>query len=142
VTCRVSNEVRVFHVPTRSLLKVIPVGPSPLIPDITPDGRFLYVPNRGTGSSPSRSVSVIRTSDLTETIRIENISVEPHGVAVSKDGKYAYVACENVNSPVAPHHPVIGLKTPGIVAVIDVSTNRVIKRIEVGAFAAGIAITR
>jgi len=32
------------------------------------------------------------------------------------------------------------LKTPGVVAVIEVATNRVIKRIEVGAFATGIAV--
>jgi hypothetical protein len=33
------------------------------------------------------------------------------------------------------------LKTPGIVAVIEVATNRVVKRMEVGVFAAGIALT-
>lgn len=141
VTCRTSHEVRVIDTQTRGLMKVIPVGTSPLILDITPDGRFVYVANRGTGASPSRSVSVIRTSDNTELMRIQDVGVEPHGVAVTRDGAYVYVACENVNSPDDPHHPVEGLKTPGIVAVIEVATNRVVRRIEVGAFAAGIAIT-
>ncbi|MEX1276451.1 MAG: beta-propeller fold lactonase family protein, partial [Bacteroidota bacterium] len=140
VTCRYSNEVRVFDTQTRNLIKAIPVGTSPLILDITPDGGFVYVANRGTGASPSRSVSVIRTSDNTELMKIQDVGVEPHGVAVTKDGRYVYVACENVNSPDAPHHPVEGLKTPGMVAVIEVATNQVIKRIEVGAFAAGVAI--
>lgn len=140
VTCRYSNEVRVFDTASRTLIKVIPVGTSPLILDITPDGRFVYVANRGTGAFPSRSVSVIRTGDHSELMKIQDVGVEPHGVAVTKDGAFVYVACENVNSPDSPHHPVEGLKNPGIVAVIDVGTNKVIKRIEVGAFAAGIVV--
>lgn len=62
-----------------------------------------------------------------------------HGVAVSRTGRCMYVACENVSAPDAPHHPIAGLKTPGIVAVIDAFIYRVVKRIEVGSFAAGIA---
>lgn len=33
------------------------------------------------------------------------------------------------------------MKAPGIVAVIEVATNKVVRRMEVGAFAAGIALT-
>jgi YVTN family beta-propeller protein len=140
VTCRFSNDVRVFDATTRELVRVIPVGVNPLIPAITPDGRYLYVPNRGTGNPVSRSVSVIRTSDFVEVTRIENVGVEPHAVAITDDGRYAYVSCENLSSPDPPHHPTTGSGAPGFVAVIDVSTNTVMRRIEVGAFAAGIAI--
>lgn len=103
-----------------------------------PDGRYLYVPNRGTGASPSKTVSVIRTATNAEIMKIQNVGVEPHGVAVTPDGRFVYVTCENVGSPEAPHHPVAGLKTPGFVAVINVATNQVIKRIEVDSFASGI----
>ncbi|MEX0602877.1 MAG: YncE family protein, partial [Bacteroidota bacterium] len=140
VTCTFSNEVRVFDVPSRTLIAVIPVGPNPLILDITPDGSLVYVANRGRGDSPSRSVSVIQTSDNMEIARIEEVGVEPHGVAITKDGKFVYVSCENLNNPDVPHHPVAGLKTPGTVAVIEVASQTVFKRIEVGAFAAGIAV--
>ncbi|HEX9828905.1 MAG TPA: YncE family protein [Bacteroidota bacterium] len=138
LTCRFSNEVRVFDTETKELVKIIPVGVNPLILDITPDDRLVYVANRGTGASPSRSVSVINTFTQTEIMKIENVGVEPHGVVVSPTGEYIYVSCENVSSPDEPHHPVEGLNTPGIVAVIN-AQNEVIKRIEVGAFAAGIA---
>lgn len=138
VTCRLSNEVRVFDTETRNLVAIIPVGTNPLILEISPDGQFVYVANRGTGTSPSRSVSVIRTGTNTELTRIPDVGVEPHGIAVSRTGRYVYVACENVSAPDAPHHPVAGMKTPGIVAVIDALTNRVVQRIEVGSFAAGI----
>jgi YVTN family beta-propeller protein len=140
VTCRFSNEVRVFDTQTRQLVTVIPVGVNPLILDISPDDEFVYVANRGTGASPSKTVSVIRTSDNTELLKIQDVGVEPHGVAVTADGALVYVACENTNNPDTPHHPVTGLKTPGYVVVIDVATNQVVKRIEVGAFGAGIAV--
>jgi YVTN family beta-propeller protein len=142
VTCRFSNELRVFDVPTRQLVKAITVGINPLILDITPDGQFVYIANRGTGVSPSRSVSVVRTSDLVELMKIEDVGVEPHGVAVTNDGRYVYITLENVGAPEAPHHPVAGIKTPGFVAVIDVATNQVVNRIEVGAFAAGVAVAQ
>lgn len=142
VTCRFSNEVRVFRTESRELVARIPIGVNPLILDITPDGRFVYVANRGTGTSPSKSVSVIQTATNSELMKIQNVGVEPHGVAVTPDGRFVYVACENVGSPEAPHHPVAGLKTPGFVAVINAATNRVVKRIEVGAFAAGVAVAQ
>jgi YVTN family beta-propeller protein len=138
VTCRFSNDVRVFATETRNLIATIRVGTNPLILEISPDGQYVYVANRGTGTSPSRSVSVIHTGTYTELARIPDVGVEPHGVAVSRTGRYIYVSCENVSAPDAPHHPVAGLKTPGIVAVIDALTYRVVKRIEVGSFAAGI----
>lgn len=142
VTCRMSNDVRIFATETRQLVGVVPVGVNPLILDITPDGRYVYVANRGVGGSPSTTVSVVRTSDRTELLKISDVGVEPHGVAVTPDGRFVYVSCENVNNPEPPHHPTIGLKTPGTVAVIETATNQVIKRIEVGAFAAGVAIAQ
>ncbi len=140
VTCRFSNEVRVFDTQTRQLVTTISVGANPLILDISPDDEFVYVANRGTGSSPSKTVSVIRTSDNIELLKIQDVGVEPHGVAVTADGAWVYVACENTTDPETPHHPVSGLKTPGYVAVINAATNQVVKRIEVGAFGAGVAI--
>jgi YVTN family beta-propeller protein len=140
VPCRFSNEVRVFDVQTRQLVTAVRVGVNPLIPDITPDGKFVYVPNRGTGNPVSRSVSVIRTADNVEIMKIDHVGVEPHAVAITKDGRYTYVSCENLSSPDPPHHPTSGGRAPGVVAVIDTRTNTVVKRIEVGAFAAGIAI--
>ncbi len=142
VTCTKSDEVRVFDTQSRQLVEIIPVGANPLILDITPDGRFVYVANRGRGASPSTSVSVIRTSDNAELLKIQGVGIEPHGVAASRDGKYVYVSCENISNPDPPHHPVTGLKTPGYVAVIDVVTNQVIRRIEIGAFGAGVAIVQ
>jgi len=135
VTCQKSNEVRVIDRDSMKVVKIIPVGEFPLIPDITPDNRYVYVPNRN-----SNSISIIRTSDNTVFRTISNVGPQPHGIDISSDGKYAYVSCENVSALVPPHHPTEGSKVPGFVSVINLLTNRVIKKIEVGAFAAGIAV--
>jgi YVTN family beta-propeller protein len=137
VTCRKSNEVRVVDRDSMSVIKIIPVGQMPLIPAITPDDQLVYVPNRNTND-----VSVIRTSDNTLIATITNVGPQPHGIAITDDGRYAYVTCENVSSTIPPHHPTTGSKTPGFIAVIDLTSNSVIKQIEVGGFAAGIAVVQ
>jgi YVTN family beta-propeller protein len=114
----------------------IKVGLRPLILDMTPDGNYIYVANRN-----SNSVSVIRTSDHAVMTTIPDVGVEPHGVAISRDGKYAYVSCENLDGSDEPHHPTAGGKRIGIVSIIDIATNTVIRELEVGNFAAGVAVT-
>jgi YVTN family beta-propeller protein len=135
VSCQQSNEVCVVDRDSMKVVRVIPVGQWPLILAITPDNRFVYVANRN-----SNDVSVIRTSDNTVAVTIPNVGPQPHGVAIDPAGRYAYVTCENVSSNgVPPHHPTSGSKIPGFVTVIDLTTNTVVKQIEVGAFAAGVA---
>ncbi|MBI4547143.1 MAG: beta-propeller fold lactonase family protein [Ignavibacteriae bacterium] len=138
ISCSKSNEIRVIDRDSMKVVDSIRVGQEPLAVDITPDNSRLYVANLR-----SNSVSVIRTSDRSILTTIENVGVEPHGIKVSGDGNYVYVSCRNTEAlGDPPHHPTQGSKKPGIVAVIDASTHRVIKRIEVGAFAAGLAIVQ
>jgi YVTN family beta-propeller protein len=136
VSCQLTNDVRVIDRDSLKMVKRIPVGTFPLILAITPDDRFIYVPNRN-----SNSVSVIRTSDNTVTATIPNVGPQPHGIAIDALGRYAYVTCENVSGTgPPPHHPTSGSKAPGFIAVIDIATNTVVKLIEVANFAAGIAV--
>ncbi len=135
VSCQKSNEVLVVDRTTKEVTKRITVGQWPLILDITPDNQFVYVANRN-----SNDVSVIRTSDNTVTATISNVGPQPHGIDITADGQYAYVSCENVISLIPPHHPTSGSKDPGFVTIIRLNTNTIIKQIEVGAFAAGVAV--
>jgi YVTN family beta-propeller protein len=137
VSCQKSSEVRVVDRATKNVVAIIGVGQWPLIIAISPDDRFVYTANRN-----SNDVTVIRTSDNTVAATIANVGPQPHGIALTADGRYAYVACENVISLVPPHHPTTGSKRPGFVAVIDLATNTVVKQIEVGAFASGIAVVQ
>ncbi len=136
VSCQLTNEVRLISRDSSKFVKSIPVGTYPLIMDITPDGQYIYVANRN-----SNDVSVIRTSDNTVATTISNVGPQPHGVAIDSGGKYAYVTCENTGaSSEPPHHPTSGSLAPGFIVVIDISTNSVVKTIEVSNFAAGIAV--
>ena len=133
-TINEQGEVRVIDRDSMKVTKIITVGKWPLIIDKSPDDQFVYTANRN-----SNNVSVIRTSDNTVTT-IENVGPQPHGIKISADGKYAYVSCENVSAEVPPHHPTAGSKIPGYLSIIDLTTNTVIKQIEIGAFAAGVVV--
>jgi YVTN family beta-propeller protein len=120
---------------TFTFAALIPVGRRPLQCEVTRDGRFLYVCNQGSGT-----VSVINTAALSVTATIDSVGPQPHGVDITEDDRLVFVTCENVAGE-PPHHPLMGSKAPGFIAVIDAMTNRVVRRVEVGGFAAGVAIT-
>lgn len=92
----------------------VKVGKDPLGIAITPDGRFLFVANRSSGS-----VSVVRTDTLEveQSIRASGPAVKPTAVAVTPDGSRAYV----VNGD-----------NSGTVSVIDVAARAIVETIRVG----------
>lgn len=135
VTCTKSNDVRVFDMQTRSFITNIPVGLYPIQSDFTPDGRWCYVANRN-----SNSVSVIDVHTLSVVKTIPNIGVEPHGVAVTADGRFVYVTCESRSSTYV-HHTTTSSNKPGTTAVIDVNRGHIkIKDIEMASYPAGISL--
>lgn len=136
VACRKSNEVRVLDIEQMKIIDSIRVGTMPLIPAISVDGQYVFVPNRN-----SNSVSVISTATRKVEYTLEAVGVEPHGTAVSKDGKYLYVSCENYLNSDPPHHVTQGSKRPGFVKIIDIAKKSVVASLEVGNFGAGIAVT-
>lgn len=136
VSCRKSNDVRVFDVQTRHFIQTIPVGLGPLALEVSPDGRWCYVPNWG-----SNSVSVIDMTTRTVVKTIPNVGAQPHKLDFTADGHYCYVTNESTNG-VFIHHPPNSGKNPGTTAVIDVWGGHVkIKDIEMASFPAGISIT-
>lgn len=136
ISCLKSNDVRVFDMNTRQFVLTIPVGLNPLALEISPDGRWCYVPNRN-----SNSVSVIDLQTNTVVKTISNVGAQPHKIDFTADGHYAYVTCESVSGTFI-HHPTTSGKTPGTTAVIDVwAGHNKIKDIEMASFPAGICIT-
>lgn len=91
---------------------------SPLIPAVTPNGARVYVTNIS-----QNTVSVIDT--LTNTV-VDTITVgqSPWGIAITPDGKRAYVA-----------------NTSGTISVIDTATNTVTATITDSDGPSGVAIT-
>ncbi|MCB0834125.1 MAG: beta-propeller fold lactonase family protein [Bacteroidetes bacterium] len=141
VTCRKRGEVRIFRRVSSSLQLVdsVQVGvgsdPKPTQLDVTPDGKFIYVAN-----SNDSSVSVIKFENndfslLTHiasqtdpsTFERHRLS-QPNGVTVSRDGRYVYVVNRNKDAAVPPHHG--GTGGPGLLTVIEVASNKIIKTVE------------
>jgi YVTN family beta-propeller protein len=111
------------------------VGTTPLQCEVTRDRRFLYVCNRG-----SNNVSVIDAQTNRFLTNIASVGQQPHGIDISDDSRTAYITCENVQAAEPPHHAVSGSTVPGFLTVIDVGTQSVIKRIEIGGFGAGVSV--
>lgn len=137
VTCTKSNDVRVLDLNTRTFVRTIPVGQFPIQSECSPNGNWLYVANRN-----SNSVTIINVNTLTVVKTIPSVGAQPHGVAFTPNGNYAYVTCESVNGSFV-HHPSVGSSRPGTTAVIDAFNGHVkVKDIEMASFPAGVSITR
>lgn len=136
VSCFNSNDVRVVDIASKSVIDSVKVGRRPFLLEVTPDGQFVYVANQG-----SNDVSVIRVSDNQVVSTIKNPSfANPHGVAFTADGRYAYITNENLSGDFPAHHPTEGGGNIGNVQVIDTQTRQVIKTIEVEVDPTGIVV--
>lgn len=133
VTCRNSNEVRVFDLVAGRVIDSIPVGNRPLIPKFTPDKKEFWVPNRS-----SDDISIIDAASRRVVANIRFVQNQPHAVEFTRDGSTAYVTCENVSG--SSHHGNGNVTAPGLVYVIDVKSRAILKKIEVASFAAGLVV--
>jgi YVTN family beta-propeller protein len=133
VTCRKSGQVRVVDLAQGKVVDSITVGARPLILNITPDGKEIWVPNQA-----SDNVSIIDVATRAVVATIPNIGKQPHGVAFKSNGTVAYISCENQTGEA--HHPTTGSRIPGLVYPVVVATRFVGEPIEVGSFAAGIVV--
>jgi len=110
--------VSVLNTTTNAITATTPVNGRPFVSAVTPDGKFLYVPDHDSGT-----VWVIDTANnrlLTE------IRVPPnaHWLEFSPDGKRAYVADHDSD----------------VVTVVDTATNTVITKISVGGSPHSVAV--
>ena len=83
---------------------------------------------------------MIDAQNLHVVATIDSVGKQPHGIDISDDSRTVYVTCENVAGGDPPHHPSVGSTAPAFVVFIDVGTQTVFKRIEVGGFAAGVSV--
>ena len=90
-TGQLTGRLLLFDVGTEgqlTLTEQIAVGAQPWHPTYSPDGSRIYVPNK-----QGNTVSVVDTEQRTVTHTIEHDAfAEPHGTALSADGRYLYVS--------------------------------------------------
>lgn len=132
---QLSGELLVFDLsgPAPSLVRSVHVGGQPWHPTFTPDGASLWVPNQS-----ANTVTVVDAATWTIDDVVHHAAlVEPHGSAASPDGRYVYISSRNVAGGYRPASGDEG--RPGTVTVIDATTREVVRVIEVGRYAAGMA---
>lgn len=123
---------------------VIDVGRQPFDPIFTPDGRWLYL-----GNKADNTVTVIDVDRRAVAAVISGDGLaEPHGIAVSADGRYVYVSNNNTGQvhdmAAMPGGEHAGHEAPpagpglGTVVIIDTTTQRIAKVLEVGHNASGL----
>ncbi len=115
------------------VVRSIEVGGQPWHPSWTPDGQSVWIPNQA-----ANTVTVVDAEAWAVTDVIEHPAlIEPHGSAVSPDGRTIFVSSRNVAGTYRPADGSEG--RPGTVVAIDATTHEVTAVIEVGRYAAGMA---
>lgn len=99
----------------------VAVGARPAQLALTPDGTTLVVANRGDGS-----MSLVDRRELVERQRIDLGVTHPHGVAISADGRTAFVSYEG------------DTKSDGGVVAVDLVSGEVVWRTVVGEYHLGV----
>jgi YVTN family beta-propeller protein len=118
----------------------IEVERQPFDPLFTPDGRWVYLGNKA--ANTVTAIDMTRR-EVAAVIRGAGIA-QPHGIAVSADGRFVYVSNNNMSmSPdMAGHEGHAMPTTPagrGTIVVIDTARREIVEVIEVGHNASGIA---
>jgi len=138
VTCNGTGEVRVVSTETLAVVKTILLQGRPWLEALTPDG-LIYVCNWG-----KDAVDIIDTQTQELVTSLTNstdhvVFARPHGVAITGDGRFAFVSDENTNGGIPQHHPTQGGGDKGHVSIIDLTTNEVVKMLEVEEDPTGVA---
>ena len=115
------------------VIESMDVGGQPWHPVWSRDGRFVWIPNQA-----ANTVTVVDAESWVITDVIEHPAlIEPHGSAISADGRTVYVSSRNVAGTYRPADGSGG--NPGTVVAIAAESHEVLAVIEVGRYAAGMA---
>ncbi|MDZ7756535.1 beta-propeller fold lactonase family protein [Rhodohalobacter sp.] len=135
-TGQISGQLLVFDISdpmNPKLTDMIETEAMPWHPVFSPDGKYVYF-----GNKQDHSVSVVNmeTRTLEDVIRGEGLA-QPHGAALSRDGKYLFISNNNLDGTYSPEgssseNPV------GTVTVINTETREIEKVIEVGHYPSGV----
>lgn len=112
----------------------IEVNAQPWHPKFSPDGQYVYF-----GNKQVHTVTVLNMKSRTVEAVIEGEGIaQPHGSALSADGKYLYISNNNRKGTYQANASVSDSEQPGTITVINTQTHSIEKIIEVGRYPSGI----
>src|ERR1700754_2982050 len=121
VACNASSEIVEINANTWTLVRRIPARPGVYNLEVTHDGQRLIATNKR-----DQSVSIYELKSGRELARVPTKRKVLHGVVVSPDDHYAFVTVEGVGSE------------PGTVEIVDLSSLKTVKTLDLPPGAAGI----
>lgn len=108
-------------------VRSIPVGQQAFDPIFSPDGASVWIPLKG-----ADAVAVVGTANWAVETIIEGPGLlQPHAIAFSPDGQWAFVTNNN-KDPHAMHHPGHVDGGAGTVVIINVASREVASVLELG----------
>lgn len=139
VNCRKSSLMLIINLATKQILQELVIKEHPMQSAISEDGNKIY-----TVSHHEPIITEITKNGESWSITREFTSEAFHhlyGADLSPDGKFLYVTCSNndPNHQFERHYKIAGEVRPSLVCVYDVTTNELVKIVDVGSFATGIA---
>lgn len=133
-TAQMTGELLVFDISDPSsprLVDAVEVGQHPWHPVFTPDGRWVVF-----GNKQSNSVSFVDAHSWKQVAEVRHEAIaEPHGSAVSPDGRTVYISSNNTRGAYG------GEGAGGTVVAIDVATRRVQAVAQTGANTTGLGLS-
>ena len=139
VNCRKSSVMLVINLVTKQVIQELAIKSHPMQSAVSQDGNKIF-----TVSHHEPIITEITKSGESWTITREYTNDAFHhlyGADLSPDGKYLYVTCSNndPNHQFEPHYKIPNTTRPSLVCIYDVATNELVKILDVGSFATGIA---
>lgn len=137
LNCRTSSKMLIIDTQSRTVVKEIDIDNHPMQSAISSDGNKIY-----TVSHHEPVITEITKSGndwiITNKLRSE-IFHHLYGAALSSDDRYLYVTCSNSEDDFKPHYKIPGKDRPALLCIYDTSTNELVKIIDIGSYATGVA---
>jgi len=134
-TGQMTGQILVFDITnpvSPQVIDTVSVGAQPWHPVFSPDGNLVYFGNKG-----AHTVTVLDMNSRTVKKVIEGEGLaQPHGAALTANGKYLFVSNNNRQGTYNPDGRTEGFY--GTVTVINTETHKIERVIEVGSYATGI----
>ncbi len=135
-TAQLTGKLLVFDAQDARLIHELDVGTQPWHPVFSPDGRRVYF-----GAKDDDAVVVVDAETWTVAKRITAPGIaEPHGSAVTADGRHLFVSNRNLKGTYVPRRQAAENSSVGTLVKIDTNSLEVVQTIEVGPYPAGISI--